>query len=54
MSNSNNSSDDFTLDSSNPYTKFVGLKYSESLFEYCMNKDYFTKDTLYNFQYHED
>ena len=49
MSNSNNSSDDFTLDSSNPYAKFVGLKYSESLFEYCMNKDYFTKDTLYNF-----
>ena len=49
MGNSNNSSDDFTLDSSNPYAKFVGLKYSESLFEYCMNKDYFTKDTLYNF-----
>ena len=49
MSNSNNSSDDFTLDSSNPYAKFVGLKYSESFFEYCMNKDYFTKDTLYNF-----
>ena len=49
MSNSNNSSDDFTLDSLNPYAKFVGLKYSESLFEYCMNKDYFTKDTLYNF-----
>ncbi|MDD5789049.1 MAG: hypothetical protein PUE30_00770 [Spirochaetia bacterium] len=49
MSNSNNSSDDFKLDSSNPYAKFVGLKYSESLFEYCMDKDYFTKDTLYNF-----
>ena len=49
MSKSNNSSDDFKLDSSNPYAKFKGLKYSKDIYEYCMNKDYFKKDTLYNF-----
>ena len=49
MSKSNNSSDDFKLDSSNPYEKFKGLKYSKDIYEYCMNKDYFKKDTLYNF-----
>ena len=49
MSKSNNSSDDFKLDSSNPYAKFKGLKYSKDIYEYCMNKDYFKKDTLYTF-----
>ena len=32
MSKSNNSSDDFKLDSSNPYAKFKGLKYSKDIF----------------------
>ena len=31
MSKSNNSSDDFKLDSSNPYAKFKGLKYYEAV-----------------------
>ena len=46
MSKSNNSSDDFKLDSSNPYEKFKGLKYSKDIYEYCMNKDYFKTYTL--------
>ena len=49
MGNKNNSVDDFNLESSNPYEKFSNLTYDNRIYEYFLDKDYFSKNMLYNF-----